>query len=87
MPLCGYSAMVELNQFDSAIIDFGRGEDFDEQSLPGLNSEALHFRAASESYSPVRTLANLVDRGLVREIGTGPQDPRRRYFLAERGPA
>jgi predicted HTH transcriptional regulator len=32
-------------------------------------------------------LARLVGRGLVREIGTGPQDPRRRYFLAERGPA
>jgi predicted HTH transcriptional regulator len=28
-------------------------------------------------------LAKLVERGLVREIGTGPQDPRRRYFLAE----
>lgn len=25
-------------------------------------------------------LARLVERGLVREIGTGPQDPRRRYF-------
>ncbi len=25
-------------------------------------------------------LARLVDHGLVREIGTGPQDPRRRYF-------
>lgn len=32
-------------------------------------------------------LARLVGRGLVREIGTGPQDPQRRYFLAERGPA
>ena len=32
-------------------------------------------------------LAKLVDRGLVREIGTGPQDPRRRYFKAEAGPA
>lgn len=30
-------------------------------------------------------LARLVGRGLVREIGTGPQDPKRRYFLAERG--
>ncbi len=29
-------------------------------------------------------LARLVGRGLVREIGTGPQDPKRRYFLAER---
>ncbi len=32
-------------------------------------------------------LARLVGRGLVREIGTGPQDPQRRYVLAERGPA
>lgn len=28
-------------------------------------------------------LARLVDRGLVRAIGTGPQDPRRRNFRAE----
>lgn len=28
-------------------------------------------------------LARLVGRGLVTEIGTGPQDPQRRYFLAE----
>lgn len=28
-------------------------------------------------------LAALVDRGLVREIGTGPQDPRRRYYSTD----
>lgn len=28
-------------------------------------------------------LARLVERGLVREIGSGPQDPRRRYYRAE----
>jgi len=28
-------------------------------------------------------LARLVERGLVREIGAGPQDPKRRYFLAD----
>ena len=28
-------------------------------------------------------LARLVGRGLVRQIGTGPQDPRRRYFGAD----
>ncbi len=28
-------------------------------------------------------LARLVGRGLVREIGSGPQDPKRRYFRAE----
>ncbi|MFQ5719106.1 MAG: ATP-binding protein [Acidobacteriota bacterium] len=32
-------------------------------------------------------LAKLVGRGLVCEIGTGPQDPQRRYFKAEAGPA
>src|SRR5436309_8397986 len=33
---------------------FARGEGFDEQPLPELNSEALDFRAASESFAPVR---------------------------------
>jgi ATP-dependent DNA helicase RecG len=28
-------------------------------------------------------LASLVDRGLGREVGTGPQDPKRRYFKAD----
>ena len=28
-------------------------------------------------------LVRLVDRGLVREAGTGPQDPKRRYFKSE----
>lgn len=32
-------------------------------------------------------LARLVELGLVRVIGTGPQDPRRRYFLPDRGTA
>jgi ATP-dependent DNA helicase RecG len=27
-------------------------------------------------------LARLVGTGLVRELGTGPQDPKRRYFIA-----
>jgi ATP-dependent DNA helicase RecG len=47
---------------------FARGEGFDEQPMPGLDSEALDFRGASESFA-------------------GPQDSRRRYFLAARGPA
>ena len=36
---------------------FARGEGFDEQPMPGLDSEALDFRAASESFAPVRKLA------------------------------
>ena len=29
-------------------------------------------------------LARLVGSGLLREVGSGPQDPKRRYFRAER---
>ncbi len=36
---------------------FARGEAFDEQPLPDLDSEALDFRAASELFAPVRRLA------------------------------
>jgi ATP-dependent DNA helicase RecG len=35
---------------------FSRGEGFDEQPLPGLGSEAIAFRAASESFAPFRAL-------------------------------
>lgn len=36
---------------------FTRGESYDEQPMPELDSEALDFRAASESFSEVRKLA------------------------------
>ena len=36
---------------------FVRGEAFDEQPMPGVDSEALDFRAASESFAAVRKLA------------------------------
>jgi len=35
---------------------FARGEAFDEQAMPEVDSEALDFRAASESFAPVRKL-------------------------------
>jgi len=35
---------------------FARGETYDEQPMPELDSEALDFRAASESFAPIRTL-------------------------------
>lgn len=35
---------------------YTRGETFDEQPMPGLNSEAIDFRAASELFAPVRRL-------------------------------
>lgn len=36
---------------------FARGESFDEQPMPGLSSEDLDFRVASESFASVRKLA------------------------------
>ncbi len=45
---------------DRELIDelrrFARGDAFDEQAMPECDSEALDFRAASESFSPVRKL-------------------------------
>jgi ATP-dependent DNA helicase RecG len=45
---------------DRELIDelrrFARGEAYDEQPMRGLDSEALDFRAASESFAPVRRL-------------------------------
>ncbi len=35
---------------------FARGETFDEQPMPDLDSEVLDFRAASESFAPVRRI-------------------------------
>jgi len=39
---------------------FGRGEAFDERPMPDLDSEALDFRAASESFGPSMGLVNWV---------------------------
>ncbi len=45
---------------DRELIDelrrFARGETFDEQAMPECDSEALNFRAASESFASVRKL-------------------------------
>jgi predicted HTH transcriptional regulator len=48
---------------------FARDGVFDEQPMPGIDSEALDFRAASESFAPVRKLRrfNLETLRLVAE--------------------
>jgi predicted HTH transcriptional regulator len=59
-------------------------------SLSGGKGLAPSEIAAAISLTPRATrtrLARMVGRGLVREIGTGPQDPQRRYYRADRGPA
>jgi hypothetical protein len=47
-----------------------------------LTSEIV--KAIGLSARATRTrLARHAERGLIREIGTSPQDPKRQYFLAE----
>jgi len=58
-------------------------------SLAGGKGRLTSEIAAAIGLTPRATrtrLARLVGRGLVREIGTGPQDPKRQYFLSDRGP-
>ena len=42
------------NEMIAELRRFARGESFDEQPLPELDSEALDFRAASELFAPIR---------------------------------
>lgn len=64
-----------LDETDQAIVDElsdGEGRLTSEiAAVIGLTSRATRTR-----------LARLVGNGLVREVGSGPQDPKRRYFLA-----
>ena len=48
---------------------FARGEGFDEQPMPGLDSEALDFQAASESFAAFRKLAHFDRRYLHHPLG------------------
>lgn len=70
------TAPLAVDPIDEAILralDLGKG----------LSTQTI---AAAINRTPRATrtrLASLVERGLVREIGTSPQDPRRRYFRAE----
>ena len=65
----------QLNDIDQAILDLlsdGHGR--------STNELAAHIQRTPRT---ARTrLASLVERGLVREIGSSPQDPKRRYFKA-----
>lgn len=72
----GPSLVDETDQTILELLGEGRGLATSEIAAAiGLSARATRTR-----------LARLVGCGLVREIGTGPQDPRRRYFLADGGP-
>jgi predicted HTH transcriptional regulator len=61
---------------DRAILDAMRGEG------GRLTSEIARTIGMTTRATRTR-LARLVERGLVHEVGTGPQDPRRRYFRSK----
>ncbi len=65
-----------LDETDQAILETLAG------SKGRLTSEVAKAIGLTPRATRTR-LARLVGSGLVHEIGTGPQDPRRRYFRAE----
>lgn len=67
----------DLDGVDQRIID--------EIGAEGRSSTGALAKAVGLSPRAVRTrLGRLVDRGVIVEIGSGPNDPRRVYALAER---
>ena len=46
---------------------FARGESYDEQAMPELDSEALDFRAASELFAPMHKLKRRLTQRELRE--------------------
>ncbi len=68
----------DLDDLDGIILDELEGPD-------GLTTAALS-RAIGRTPGATRTrLLDLVERRLVVEIGSSPNDPKRRYLLADAG--
>lgn len=65
-----------LDPTDQAILDVLEGGE-------GLLTSEIAREIERTSRTTRTRLARLVERGLVREIGSGPQDPKRRYYRAE----
>ncbi len=51
----------------------------------GLSTQEIAVVIGLSARAARTRLLKLVERGLVREVGTSPQDPRRRYFRVEGG--
>jgi len=66
----------KLDALDRDILSLVRAPD-------GLATREIAERIGLTPRATRTRLASLVARGLVREVGTGPQDPKRRYFSTE----
>lgn len=62
---------------DEMILDLLKAAEHD-----GLSTQQIATAIQLSTRATRTRLLKLVDKGLVLEIGTSPQDPRRRYFLA-----
>ena len=51
----------------------------------GLSTQEIAVKIKLSARAARTRLLALVARGLVAEVGTSPQDPKRKYFLADRG--
>jgi ATP-dependent DNA helicase RecG len=56
------------------------------QQGQGLATREIAANIGLSARATRTRLAQLIDRGLVREIGNSAKDPQRKYFLAEAGP-
>jgi predicted HTH transcriptional regulator len=65
-----------LDEIDQAIVNLVRVPE-------GLPTRQLADRIGLTPRATRTRVARLVALGLVREIGSGPQDPKRRYFPAD----
>jgi predicted HTH transcriptional regulator len=64
-----------LDKTDQAILDAL-------ESGKGLSTQQIAATIELSTRATRTRLVKLIDRGLVREVGTSPQDPKRRYFRA-----
>lgn len=68
-----------LDEIDQTILRaLGKGH--------GLSTHEIAARIRKSARATRTKLLALVERGFVVEVGTGPKDPRRRYFMAEAKP-
>ena len=64
-----------VDDTDQAILDAMAGD-------KGLSTQEIATAIELTARATRTRLLKLVEHGLVREVGTSPQDPKRRYFLA-----
>lgn len=64
-----------VDETDQAILDALAGD-------KGLSTQEIATSIQLSARATRTRLFKLGERGLVREVGTSPQDPKRRYFRA-----